>query len=123
MSLHFGANSAGGLQCIIIRRNCHEFFTHTVSKQPLRSNHVNTPLDRMSGHQPVQLLLCEFTYLIFVAGPHEFAIFQPFVYQKEAVSLPEQPLDPIRFPTTEKKQNIFLKRIQIELSPVYPCAM
>ncbi|MCR1842114.1 hypothetical protein NSB28_13040 [Murimonas intestini] len=47
--------------------------------------------------------------------PSEAPGFNPLIKQAEAIALPYQAFEPVSAASAEKKQNILLKRIQMEL--------
>lgn len=65
-------------------------------------------------HEPAVLLHRERHDFIFFPGSLEAAGLQSLVDEKKAVALPVQRLDPVAFPSAEKKQAV-LKGIQCKL--------
>ena len=66
---------------------------------------------RQALHQPYELFLCEFFYLICIFRPSETACFKTFIHQKKSVSLPQECLQSVFFSSTEQKQTL-CKRVK-----------
>ena len=47
--------------------------------------------------------------------PSEASSFNPLIKQAEPIAFPDQAFEPVGAASTEKKQDILLKRIQMEL--------
>lgn len=79
--------------------------------------------DRVSGndfqslHQHLVLVFRNFHCLICRTRPAESPTVQPLVHEQEAITFPEQGLDPVTAPPAEKKQGILIMWIQLKLIP------
>ena len=66
-------------------------------------------------HQPAKLLFTHRPDFLLVSRPLKAAFFQTFVKKQKSIFFPDQSLDPVGFPTAEKKQCVRLERIDIIL--------
>ena len=66
-------------------------------------------------HQHPVLFFRQFECFFCRTRPSEGTIIQAFVQQQETVTFPQQRFDPVAPPAAEKKQRIFIIRIQGKL--------
>jgi hypothetical protein len=69
-------------------------------------------VDREPFHEPAEFLIANVTDGLGVLRPLEFALFQAFIQQHEAVAFPIERLEPVVPMTAEKKQTV-LKRVEL----------
>lgn len=66
-------------------------------------------------HQCLVLFWCDLQRLFFCTEPAEAAKLQPFVKEKKSVSFPYKPFHAVAASAAEKKKNILIMRIQLEV--------
>ena len=93
------------------------FFQHVFSLYPAGNRFFNGFLliDGKSLHEPAKGTGTKHLDIFFFSGPLKLSAFQTFVKQQKSISFPKKPFYSITSPSTEEKQDILLKGIQIKL--------
>ena len=69
----------------------------------------------MPGHEPFELLLGHFHNLLLCPGPLVSTIQQSLIKQQKSISFPDEARYLVRLSAAEHKQNILLKRVNVQL--------